>query len=64
MSDPIRIGGFFSSFDTESVIAQLTQARMRAVTRSIQSVGIVRKSALAGSSRSRNLLSKLNALLG
>ena len=27
MGNPVRIGGFFSSFDTESVIAQLTQAR-------------------------------------
>lgn len=27
MGNPVRIGGFFSTFDTESVIAQLTQAR-------------------------------------
>lgn len=27
MSDPIRIGGFYSTFDTESVISQLTQIR-------------------------------------
>jgi len=67
MSDPIRIGGFFSSFDTESVIAQLTQARMRAVTRlelkSVQASS--RKSALAAvQSTVGNLLSKLNALSG
>jgi flagellar hook-associated protein 2 len=28
MSDPIRIGGFFSSFDTEAVIQKLTEARL------------------------------------
>ena len=65
MSDPIRIGGFFSPFDTESVIAQLTQARMRAVTqlelKSIQASS--RKSALAAvQSTVGNLLSKLAAL--
>lgn len=27
MADPVRIGNFFSTFDTEGVIAQLTQAR-------------------------------------
>ena len=27
MGNPVRIGGFFSSFDTEAVITQLTQAR-------------------------------------
>ena len=32
MSDPVRISGFFSTFDTESVISQLTQVRMNAVT--------------------------------
>src|SRR3972149_6234805 len=65
MPDPIRIGGFFSPFDTESVIAQLTQARMRAVTqlelKSIQASS--RKSALAAvQSTVGKLLSKLAAL--
>lgn len=32
MSDPIRIGGFFATFDTEAVIRQLTAVRMRQVT--------------------------------
>ena len=33
MSDPIRIGGFFSTFDTEAVIAQLTRARENVLVR-------------------------------
>ncbi|MGE0600193.1 MAG: flagellar filament capping protein FliD [Dehalococcoidia bacterium] len=32
MSDPVRIGGFYSTFDTEAVITQLTNLRMNAVT--------------------------------
>lgn len=32
MSDPVRIGGFYSTFDTEAVIKQLTAVRMRQVT--------------------------------
>ena len=67
MSDPIRIGGFFSTFDTESVIAQLTAVRMRAVNQlEIKSIqASTRKSALASiQSTVGNLLSKLNALSG
>lgn len=67
MSDPIRIGGFFSTFDTESVIAQLTKVRMRAVTqleaKSMQASA--RKKALASiQSTMGNFLSKLNTLSG
>jgi flagellar hook-associated protein 2 len=67
MSDPIRIGGFFSTFDTEAVIAQLTQVRMRAVNqlelKSIQASA--RKTALASiQSAMGNFLSKLNTLSG
>lgn len=32
MADPVRLGGFYSSFDTEAVISQLTNLRMAAVT--------------------------------
>ncbi len=32
MSDPVRIGGFYATFDTEAVIRQLTAIRMRQVT--------------------------------
>jgi flagellar hook-associated protein 2 len=32
MSDPVRIGGFFATFDTEAVVRQLTAIRMRQVT--------------------------------
>lgn len=67
MSDPIRIGGFFSTFDTESVIAQLTAVRMRAVNQlEIKSIqASTKKSALASiQSTVGNLLSKLNALSG
>ncbi len=32
MSDPVRIGGFYATFDTEAVIRQLTEIRMRQVT--------------------------------
>ncbi|HML97961.1 MAG TPA: flagellar filament capping protein FliD [Tepidiformaceae bacterium] len=67
MSDPIRIGGFFSTFDTEAVIAQLTQVRMRAVNQlEIKSMqASARKSALASiQSAMGNFLSKLNALSG
>lgn len=32
MSDPVRIGGFYATFDTEAVIRQLTELRMRQVT--------------------------------
>jgi len=31
MSDPVRIGGFFATFDTEAVVQQLTAIRMRQV---------------------------------
>ncbi len=67
MSDPIRIGGFFSTFDTESVIAQLTAVRMRAVNQlEIKSIqASTKKSALASiQSTVGNFLSKLNALSG
>ena len=33
MADPVRISGFFANFDTESVITQLTNVRMQAVTK-------------------------------
>ena len=33
MSDPVRISGFFATFDTEAVIAQLTEARLSTLAR-------------------------------
>ncbi|MBA4181388.1 MAG: hypothetical protein C0506_12425 [Anaerolinea sp.] len=67
MSDPIRIGGFFSSFDTESVIAQLTAARQRVITRmDIQeATATARKASIASiQAKFAALLAKTNAVLG
>ena len=66
MSDPVRIGGFFSTFDTEAVIAQLTQARQRVITRlTIQeATATAKKSALSGiQGKFATLMSKLATLL-
>lgn len=67
MSDPVRISGFFSTFDTESVISQLTAVRQRAVTQ-LENKGIVaaqKKSALATVQSSvANLLARLKTLSG
>ena len=65
MSDPIRIGGFFSTFDTEAVISQLTALRMRAVTqleiKSAKASG--KKSAIATVQGAVTaMLAKINAL--
>jgi flagellar hook-associated protein 2 len=65
MSDPIRISGFFSNFDTESVISQLTALRMNAVTqleiKSAKALG--KKSAIATVQTAVNaLLAKLSTL--
>jgi len=65
VSDPVRISGFFSTFDTESVISQITAIRMRAVEqleyKSLQATN--KKSALASiQSNVSNLLAKLKAL--
>jgi flagellar hook-associated protein 2 len=65
MSDPVRLGGFFSTFDTEAVITQLTNLRMNAVTqlqiKSAKALG--KKSALATVQTAvGSLLSKLSSL--
>lgn len=65
MSDPVRISGFYSNFDTESVITQLTNLRMNAVTqleiKSAKAAG--KKSALGAVQNAVSaLLSKLAAL--
>lgn len=59
MAEPIRVTGLFSSFDTESIISQLTAAKQSAVKRlDIQaSTATARKSTLA------NIQSKFLALL-
>lgn len=65
MSDPVRIGGFFSTFDTEAVIAQMTQIRMNAVTqleiKSAKALG--KKSGIASVQTAVTaMLAKLNTL--
>ncbi len=65
MSDPVRIGGFFSTFDTEAVIAQLTNVRMNAVTLlEIKGAKAAAKQSAIATVQSSvaALLSKLNAL--
>lgn len=65
MSDPIRIGGFFSTFDTEAVIAQLTQVRMRQVNLlEIKSITAMNRKATVGNIQSlmSSLLGKINGL--
>lgn len=67
MSDPVRIGGFFSTFDTESVITQLTNLRMNKVRqmeiRSAKAEG--KKTAISAIQTAVNaLLSKLTTLAG
>ncbi|MBK6319034.1 MAG: flagellar filament capping protein FliD [Dehalococcoidia bacterium] len=65
MSDPVRISGFFSTFDTESVISQLTQVRMNAVTllEIKNAKAAAKQSAIATVQTSVGaLLAKLNAL--
>ncbi len=60
MPDPVRISGFFSSFDTEAVIAQLTQIRQIRIRRMEveQARAQVRKELLG------NITSRLASLLG
>ena len=60
MSDPIRIGGFFSSFDTEAVIAQLTRARENVLVR----LDVQQTSANAKKSTLSTIQAKFNSLLG
>ena len=65
MSDPVRLGGFYSSFDTEAVITQLTNLRMNAVTQlQIKDAkAAAKKGAIAGVQTAvTSLLAKLNAL--
>ncbi|MGE3076461.1 MAG: flagellar filament capping protein FliD [Dehalococcoidia bacterium] len=65
MSDPVRIGGFYSTFDTEAVITQLTNIRMGAVTQlQIKDAkAAAKKGAIAGVQAAvSSLLTKLNAL--
>lgn len=65
MSDPIRIGGFFSSFDTEAVIARLTEARSLVLRRlDVQEAkAAAQKAAIADlQARFSSLLGRLKAL--
>lgn len=65
MSDPIRIGGFFSTFDTEAVIAQMTQIRMRQVNLlEVKSITAMERKATIGNIQSlmSSLLGKINGL--
>jgi flagellar hook-associated protein 2 len=65
MSDPIRIGGFYSSFDTESVISRLTEARSIVLRRlDVQEAKAeAQKAALADlQTRFASLLGKTNLL--
>jgi flagellar hook-associated protein 2 len=65
MADPIRIGNFFSSFDTEAVIAQLTQAR-QGVLRQMDvkaATATAKKTSLAGiQAKFSAFLAKIDAL--
>lgn len=65
MSDPVRLGGFFATFDTEAVISQLTDIRMNKVTL-LQNKAIregQKKAAIASIQTAiGNLLSKANTL--
>ncbi len=66
MTDPIRLGGFFSTFDYEAVITQLTNARMVKVQRMDvdKARADVRKTLVAEiSSKLSALLSRTNALM-
>ncbi len=65
MSDPVRLGGFYSTFDTESVITQLTNLRLAAVRqleiKSAKASG--KKSGIASVQTAvTSLLAKLSAL--
>lgn len=65
MSDPVRIGGFFSSFDTEAVIAQLTKVRQVRIDKlNVEALRAdARKAAIADLvTRFSSLLSKVKAL--
>jgi len=65
MSDPVRLSGFFSTFDTESVIAQITNLRMAKVTQlEIQSAKATAKKGAIGTVQTavNALLTKLGAL--
>lgn len=67
MADPIRLTGLFSSFDTESVISQLTAAKQSVVTRlDVQaSTATARKATLAGvQSKFLALLTRSSSLMG
>lgn len=66
MADPVRIGGFFSSFDTEAVIQQLTLAREGVLRQlDIKSTTITAKRTTLGTVQSKfaALLAKINALV-
>ncbi len=67
MSDPVRIGGFYSSFDTEAVISQLTKARQVQIDKLNVEVARAdaRKAAIADLvTRFSALRSKVNTLAG
>jgi flagellar hook-associated protein 2 len=65
VADPVRISGFFANFDTESVITQLTNVRMQAVTKlqNQSDQANLKKAALGAVQQAVSaLLSKLTAL--
>ncbi|MEO8538880.1 MAG: flagellar filament capping protein FliD [bacterium] len=65
MADPVRLGGFYASFDTEAVITQLTNVRMNAVTllQNKSAKETQKKSAVAAVQTAVTaLLAKLNTL--
>ena len=58
--DPVRIGGFFSTFDYESVLQQLAQARLQPVQRlEVEVARAEVRSQLLG-----NISAQMNSLLG
>lgn len=59
MADPIRISNFYSSFDTEAIISQLTAVRSVQITKltSLQTTATMQKTALA------DLQAKFSSLL-
>ena len=66
MGNPVRIGGFFSSFDTEAVIAQLTQARQSVLIKlDVQEASATQKKATLSGIQAKftSLMAKLTTLL-
>lgn len=66
MGNPVRLGGFFSTFDTEAVIAQLTQARQSVLVKlDVQQASANQKKATLSSIQGKfnSLMAKLTTLL-